>query len=297
MMHEKVRVKLSELIVLAFKKIDITVEAGNVYKTLVEPPNLELAHLAFGCFIVSKELKKSPAAVSTELCQSITTNFNLADYGVQSVVAAGPYLNFKVTPEFLYQNVVADILDLSYFKRELMSQALSQKTMIEYSQPNTHKELHVGHMRNLCLGDSLIRLMRRAYGNEKIISTTFPGDVGTHVAKCLWYIKNHVSEFEFQQKSQTEERGEWLGRMYSAGNLKLEDEANIPEQFERNKKQLTEILKQLEHQSGEFFDLWKETRQWSVDLMNKVYQWAGVEFDRWYWESEVDAASVETVKK
>ncbi|MBC7458473.1 MAG: arginine--tRNA ligase [Bdellovibrionaceae bacterium] len=297
MMHEKVRVKFSELIVLAFKKIDISVEAGAVYKTLVEPPNLELAHLAFGCFIVSKELKKSPAAVSTELCQSITANFNLNDYGVQSVLASGPYLNFKVAPEFLFQNVVSDILDHSYFKRELIEPALAQKTMIEYSQPNTHKELHVGHMRNLCLGDALIRLMRRAYGVDKIISTTFPGDVGTHVAKCLWYIKNHVSEFEFDQKSQTEERGEWLGQMYSAGNLKLEDEAAIPEQFERNKKQLTEILKQLEMQSGEYFDLWKETRQWSVDLMNKVYHWADVTFDRWYWESEVDTASVETVKK
>jgi arginyl-tRNA synthetase len=297
MMHEKVRVKLSELIVLAFKKIDITVESSAVYKTLVEPPNLELAHLAFGCFIVSKELKKSPAAVSAELCQSITANFNLADYGVQSVVAAGPYLNFKVTSEFLFNHVVADILDHSYFKRELLESALAQKTMIEYSQPNTHKELHVGHMRNLCLGDSLIRLMRRAYGPEKIISTTFPGDVGTHVAKCLWYIKNHISEFEFNERAQTEERGEWLGQMYSAGNLKLEDEATNPEQFERNKKQLTDILKQLEKQDGEFFDLWKETRQWSVDLMNKVYQWADVTFDRWYWESEVDAASVETVKK
>ncbi|MBC7753951.1 MAG: arginine--tRNA ligase [Moraxellaceae bacterium] len=297
MMHEKVRVKLSELIGLAFQKMGVTVEVQSTYKTLVEPPNLELAHLAFGCFIVSKELKKSPALVASELYQSITDHFDLTEYGVQSVVAAGPYINFKLTPAFLFKNVVSDILDHSYFQRELIGPDLAQKTMIEYSQPNTHKELHVGHMRNLCLGDALIRLMRRAYGQEKIISSTFPGDVGTHVAKCLWYIKNHISEFEFQEQSGSDERGEWLGKMYSAGNLKLEDEASNPEQFERNKKQLTDILKQLENQSGEFFDLWKETRQWSIDLMNKVYLWADVTFDRWYWESEVDAASVETVKK
>ncbi len=296
-MHEKVRVKLSELIVLAFKKIDIVVEAQSIYKTLVEPPSLELAHLAFGCFIVSKDLKKSPAIISSQLCESITQNFILSDYGVQSVAAAGPYLNFKLTADFLFKNVISDILDHSYFKRELLEPALVKKTMIEYSQPNTHKELHVGHMRNLCLGDALIRLMRRSYGEDKIISSTFPGDVGTHVAKCLWYIKNHISGFEFVEKSESDERGEWLGQMYSAGNLKLEVEAAIPEQFEQNKKQLTAILKQLENQEGEFFDLWKQTREWSVDLMNKVYTWAGVSFDRWYWESEVDAASVETVKK
>lgn len=295
MMHEKIRVKLSGLIVSAFQKIGVEVVASDVYKTLVEPPNLDLAHLAFGCFIVSKNLKKSPAIVSTELCQSITCSFNLNDYGVQSVVAAGPYLNFKITPEFLYQNVVSDILDKSFFKRALVEKKLTQKSMVEYSQPNTHKELHVGHMRNLCLGDSLVRLMRRAYGDDQVISATFPGDVGTHVAKCLWYIETQPGALDKMKSS--ENRGEWLGQMYSKGNLQLEDEAKDPELFEKNKKKLTEILKQLEAGSGKYFDLWKETRQWSIDLMNQVYKWANVSFDKWYWESEVDAQSVQTAKK
>lgn len=297
MMHEKVRVKLSDLIVLAFKKMGVDINAADIYKTLVESPNLDLAHLSLGCFIVSKTLKKAPAAVSTDLQQMITAHFNLSDYGIQSVMAAGPYLNFKLTPAFLYQNVVQDILNQSFFKRHLVESQMSQKTMIEYSQPNTHKELHVGHMRNLCLGDALVRLMRRVHGDEKIISSTFPGDVGTHVAKCLWYIKNFISAEDFAKHKTSHDRGEWLGKMYSAGNLKLEDEEKTPALYEKNKKQLTEILKQLESRSGEFFDLWQETRLWSVDLMNTVYRWADVTFDRWYWESEVDAASVATVKK
>ncbi len=297
MMHEKIRVKLSELISEAFKKMGTDIAAGDVYKTLVEPPNLEMAHLAFGCFIVSKNLKKSPALVATELCKVITDNFDLKAQGIQSATAAGPYLNFKLTSDFLYQNVVSDIINESYFQRVLVNPTQTQKTMVEYSQPNTHKELHVGHMRNLCLGDALIRLMRRAYGEETIISSTFPGDVGTHVAKCLWYIKNFVKPEEFDKQRSSPDRGEWLGRMYSSANLKLEDEEKIPEFYEKNKKQLTEILKQLEAGSGEFYNLWKETRQWSVDLMNKVYSWADVNFDRWYWESEVDAASVVTIKK
>lgn len=296
MMHEKVRVKLSELIVTAFKKMGVDVHSEDIYKTLVEPPNLDLAHLAFGCFIVSKNLKKSPAIVCNELYDVIAKQLDFASYGVLSVATAGPYLNFKLTPEFLYENIVSDILNQSYFKREL-SDGKSQKTMIEYSQPNTHKELHVGHMRNLCLGDALIRLMRRTHSHDKIISATFPGDVGTHVAKCLWYIKNFISAEEFAKRKASADRGEWLGQMYSTANLKLEDEEKIPELYEKNKKQLTEILKQLEAHKGEFYDLWKETRQWSIDLMNKVYDWAGVTFDRWYWESEVDAASVATVKK
>ena len=55
------------------------------------------------------------------------------------------------------------------------------------------------------------------------------------------------------------------------------------------------ILKQLEKKSGEFYDLWKQTREWSIELMNEVYKWANVKFDVWYWESEVDSDSVKLV--
>jgi len=161
--------------------------------------------------------------------------------------------------------------------------------MIEYSQPNTHKELHVGHMRNLCLGDSLIKLHK--YCGFDIISSTFPGDVGSHVAKCLWYLKYHNTD-----PIPTENKGAWLGTLYTKGHLKLESEAGTPQE-EISKKQMSEILTELENQQGVSYEMWKETREWSIELMKKVYSWANVEFDRWYWESEVDVPSVEYVTK
>ena len=260
-----------------------------IYNALVEPPNPEMGHLAFGCFIFAKSLRKSPAVVAQELQKALGEI-----PGLQSVEAVGPYLNFKFNSEKLVQTVVQPILSQEFFKRALTSEA--PKTMIEYSQPNTHKELHVGHMRNLCLGDSLIRILRRSYGDGKIISSTFPGDVGTHVAKCLWYIKKYVGLDVLMQKRSDPLRGEWLGQMYSTANIKLEDEEKTPA-FDKNKAELTEILKQLEAGRGEFYDLWKETREWSIELMQKVYKWADVQFDRWYWESDVDADSVKTIKK
>jgi arginyl-tRNA synthetase len=249
-----------------------------------------LGHLAFGCFIFAKTLKKSPAVVAGELKTALGVVV-----GTSSIEAAGPYLNIKFNSGFLAKHIVKPALTSEMFEIALVENA--PKTMIEYSQPNTHKELHVGHMRNLCLGDALVRLLRRSFGEDKIISATFPGDVGTHVAKCLWYIKNHIGLEVLAQKRSDPLRGEWLGQMYSAANLKLEDEESVPELYEKNKAQLTLILKQLEAGRGEYFDLWKETREWSIELMDKVYRWAHVSFDRWYWESEVDAASVKTIKK
>jgi len=201
--------------------------------------------------------------------------------------AQGPYLNIFYAPAGLARATVPAMQSGAYFQRQL-GEGLP-KTMIEYSQPNTHKEMHVGHMRNLCLGDALIRLHR--YCGYDIVASTFPGDVGTHVAKCLWFYKKHNTETPPATR-----RGAWLGTLYSKAHNRLEDERGTPQE-EENRRELTAILQQLEKKSGEYYDLWRETRQWSVDLMNEVYAWAGVQFDAWYWESEVDSDSVKLVRE
>ncbi len=254
------------------------------YDFLVIPPGDDMGDLAFGCFALAKALRKSPAAVAQDLkAQFAALNVPC----VASVVNAGPYLNFHLAMKAVGEQILDSVLDQSFFSLQLQGDL--PKTMLEFSQPNTHKEVHVGHMRNLCLGDSLVRILR--YTGYNVVSTTFPGDVGTHVAKCLWYMK-----FKNQEPVPVTGKGEWLGRMYSKGNILLEDEAGTPKEAE-NKKHLTEILKQLEAKSGEFYDLWLVTREWSIELMNDVYAWADVKFDQWYWESEVDSTSVQYARE
>lgn len=278
-LFDPVRTRLAEILVPA---LEGTMDVRQVFDLLVEPPNSEMGDLAFGVFQLAKVLKKGPPVIAKEVVAKLA-----ADPLVAKVEAAGPYVNFKLNAAAVGPLILDGMRDGSYFKTTLLEK--TPKTMIEFCQPNTHKELHVGHMRNACLGDSLVRLMR--YAGYSVVSSTFPGDVGTHVAKCLWYLKFHNTEPE-----PATQKGEWLGRMYSKGNLKLEDELGTPNEA-KNREQLTEILKQLEAKSGEFYDLWLKTRQWSIELMEQVYDWAGVEFDQWYWESEMDSPSVKYVKE
>ncbi|MEK2645535.1 arginine--tRNA ligase [Bdellovibrio sp. BCCA] len=254
-----------------------------IYKALVLPPQSELGDLAFGCFLLSKSLKKSPADVAKEIANGIAAK-NTSDI---KAVAAGPYVNITVAAELHGKLVLSDILSGGFFKKQLVEK--SPKTMIEYSQPNTHKELHVGHMRNLCLGDAIVRMQR--YAGREIVASTFPGDMGTHVAKCLWYMKKHN-----QEPVPETGKGEWLGRMYSKANLLLEDQNGTPQEA-INRQELTDILHQLESKKGPYFDLWKETREWSIELMKKVYKWADVTFDEWYFESDMDSPSAAWVKE
>jgi arginyl-tRNA synthetase len=258
------------------KTTGLDISESVVYDLLVEPPQKEMGDLAFGLFTFAKALKKGPPMIAAALVK----DFPASD--LFTVQSAGPYLNFKFTNKAFAKWVLNPILDKSYFSRKMYQ--TSPKTMIEFSQPNTHKELHVGHMRNLCLGDSLVKLLK--FSGQDILTSTFPGDVGTHVAKCLWYMKYHNKE-----QAPATGKGEWLGRMYSAAHNKLEGEKGTPQE-DLNRAQLTEILKQLESKKGEYYDQWKETREWSIHLMKSVYAWAGVTFDVWYWESDVDSASV-----
>lgn len=247
-------------------------------------PQMELGQFAFGVFQLAKALKKAPPAIASEL--EIHLNQNLSAC-FKSIKATGPYLNFSFTSTFIFDQIVTPQNQGDFFQQKLIKNPL--KTMVEYSQPNTHKVLHVGHMRNLCLGNALVRLMR--YAGVDVSAVTYPGDMGTHVAKTLWYMKFHCHE-----KAPTHEPGAWLGELYTLATHKLEDEKGTPLE-EKNREQLTMILKQLEHQEGEFYQLWIETRQWSLDLMNKAYQWADVQFDRWFFESEFDAPSLKLMRE
>ncbi|MEN0059084.1 MAG: arginine--tRNA ligase, partial [Bdellovibrio sp.] len=194
--HDSIRLLATQKISEALQKLNHSLSEEEIYKALVEPPQSDMGDLAFGCFTLAKALKKGPPQIAAEIAQNMSL-----DSSLKKAQAAGPYLNLTFSAECFGKKVLASILDESFFKKQLVES--SPKTMIEYSQPNTHKELHVGHMRNLCLGDAIVRMLR--YSGREIVSSTFPGDMGTHVAKCLWYMKKHNTE-----PAPAEHKGEWL---------------------------------------------------------------------------------------
>jgi len=283
-LHNKIKYLLSAHIEEYINKSypDAKMSIEEIYGQLGAPPKSDMGDLAFPCFILSKKLKTNPAVLAGQLCPELMGNSLLKE-----VKQFGPYINFYFDDKSLAQIVLESILDDSMFSQIKVSH--SPKTIIEFSQPNTHKEMHVGHMRNLCLGDAMVKLYR--YAGIETLSTTFPGDVGTHVAKCLWYYKKHNNETPPSTR-----KGAWLGTLYTKANNLLEDQKGS-EKEDLNRLELTEILKQLHSANGEYYDLWKETRQWSIELMQEVYKWANVTFDSWYWESDVDASSVKLVEE
>jgi len=79
--------------------------------------------------------------------------------------------------------------------------------------------------------------------------------------------------------------------MYALAVKTFEEEVGT-ENESTNRQELTKVLQQIELHQGEYYDLWKTTRIWSIDQMKDLYRWASVNFDHWYFESEVDSESL-----
>ena len=236
-------------------------------ESMLEKPK-ELAHgdFSFPCFQLAKILKKSPQEIATEISSKIKI-----EKPIRKIEVIGAYINFFIADDRYIEEVFEAMKDKDFGKPKMKK----EKVMIEFCQANTHKPFHIGHFRNLCLGDSLVRLWKFA-GNE-VIAANYPGDVGAHVAKCLWGLK----KFHPDEAPPEKHRGEWLGLIYAEANEKVETNLEY-------KTEVSEILKKLESGDAEFTKLWNQTRQWCLDEFNEIYDEINVNFDVFFFESEVE---------
>lgn len=236
---------------------------------IVTPPDQKLGDLAYGCFKLAKALGKSPA----EIAKDLASKLNLEHSDFASVSAAGPYVNAVLRTGDAVRRVVRDIevAGKEYGAIGLYERPSdARKVLLEYAQPNTHKEIHVGHLRNLVLGASLNLILNHA--GWKSIPVSYHGDVGAHVAKCLWWIKKSGKPME--------KSGEYLGHMYAEASKELEAHPEY-------KDEVSEVQRKLESHDPEWEALWLETRRWSLDEMAAIFDDLGVKIERQYLESEV----------
>ncbi len=178
---------------------------------LEKPKEKQFGDVAFPCFTLSKELKSSAKDIAKKLEEKAET-LNLLDNIFEKVEAVGGYLNFYLDTSKAAKALFQEIASGIFFQSPLKQQ---KKIMVEYGQVNTHKVFHVGHIRNAVLGDTTARLLNWLGNN--VVRVNYPGDEGTHVATCLWYLKNH-----YQGEIPKKNRVEFLGNLYTKAVLMLD---------------------------------------------------------------------------
>jgi arginyl-tRNA synthetase len=214
-----------------------------------------------------------------ELAQGIKDDLG-ALQGFSHIDAVKGYLNLYFSTSQYAQRVVDTVLSLGddYGR----GARLDEKVMVEYSQPNTHKSFHVGHLRNVILGGSVCRILE--FAGYDVIRANYLGDIGLHVVKWMWnYLKNHNGEQPSENKTH------WMNDIYA--------EADRLYQEPKNEAEVRELYARWNAKDPEVVALWKKTRQWSLEGFEQIYEQLGEDFDRIYFESEVEEPGVKLVEE
>jgi arginyl-tRNA synthetase len=276
---------IAGLVADALQARGVAEPAEALAERIEQPPDAALGDYAFPCFQLAKALRKAPPRIAAELAVELRARLDGGGL-LTGVEAAGPYLNFRVDAAEMAQRTLPAILSGAYFGDNRA--AGRPRVMVEYSQPNTHKAFHVGHMRNVALGDALVRIL--AYDGHEVIAANYIGDVGTHIARCLWFYLHHRAELGEQAEppppGDPSARGEWLGLLYSAATQRIE---NAPEELKIHyTREVSRVLQAIEAGEGEIAALWRETRGWSLEAFAEIYRWLRARFDHVFYESELE---------
>jgi arginyl-tRNA synthetase len=246
-----------------------------ILANLETPSEASLGDIAFPCFKLTSILKKNPV----QIAQDIQAKLKLPK-DIEKVVATGPYLNFFLEKSSLAIDVVKKILKE---KDKFGAGNNKQKIMIEFSQANTHKAFHVGHIRGTSIGESLARISE--FEGNKVIRANYEGDTGMHVAKWIWnYQKNHSKE-----KIKADES--WVASIYVDAVKRLAEDEELQEE-------VNIINKKLEEKSDKKLnELWAKTRQICLDALEIIYKELNTHFDKYYFESEVELRGKEIAQE
>jgi arginyl-tRNA synthetase len=197
---------------------------------------------------------------------------------IEKIEIAGPgFLNIYFSKAKLSTLVLE--LPISENSAKIRQKSTKRKIMVEFAHPNTHKAFHIGHLRNITTGECMVRLLE-AVGNT-VIRVNYQGDIGMHIAKCLYGIEKGLSGQAIPKDSATvKDKVDFLGASYAKGAGAYEEGAEAKKEIER-------INKQIYAKDAAIYPLYEKTRAWSLEYFDYIYKRVGSTFDRLYFESEV----------
>ncbi|MDR1230417.1 MAG: arginine--tRNA ligase [Spirochaetaceae bacterium] len=245
----------------------LEVNEGDVVAEL--PPKPEMGDLGFPMFPFARQWKKSPAQIAAAVAQALSGDAELAAYG--SVAAQGPYVNVSLNRSLFAQGLLSA-------EREpcgLLNLLKGRRIMVEFSSPNTNKPLHLGHLRNDVLGESLARILRAAGADVRKVCII--NDRGVHICKSMLAYQECGAGTAPGDAGVKSDRfvGDWYVRFHQLSETDKDAE-----------NRARELLRKWEAGDAETIALWKKMNGWAIDGIKATYERTGVSFDRFYFESE-----------
>jgi len=214
--------------------------------------------------VFAKIMKADPMDLARQLAEVVYVK----DVAEKPEIAAPGFLNFRLKPEYLAQQVTARWGDV---RLGVSTVPVSETVVIDYSGPNIAKEMHVGHLRSTILGDALARIY--CFLGHKVIADNHLGDWGTGFGMILLGYKREGDP----EKLMADPFGH-LETIYR----KIQEEAKADEGVREAAKRELVLLQKGDAKNRE---LWEQFRKTSLDALDVIYQRLGVQFDHTLGES------------
>jgi arginyl-tRNA synthetase len=259
----------------------------DLFNTEIEP-ELTRPDEQFGDFATNialqlgGKLHKNPREIAVALASKLHGQENIAEVSI-----AGPgFINLKLTDRALLKNLESKSAKIYEGKN----------VVVEYSDPNPFKVLHVGHLYTTVVGDAIANLLENAGANVHRVN--FGGDVGRHVAQTLWSILHEFGGEKPEKLTDVPEgqRAEWLAENYIKGTKALEENEEAKAQITELNKRVYQLHADNDHDSP-LAQIYWTCRRWSYESFDTFYERLGTKLEKYYPESEVADLGLSIVKE
>ena len=237
---------------------------------------------------VSKIVGKNPLETADLIVKSINHQESAALFDKVEVAPPG-FINLFVSQKLIFNGLQNIIKQKRVFGRS--SWQRNKKIIVEFTDPNPFKEFHIGHLYTNTVGEAIAKLQEAT--GAKVKRANYQGDVGLHVAKAVWGVRQkmaigNINLASLEQK-ELKERIKFLGESYAYGAKSFEEN-------EAAKQEIITLNKKIFDLDPEIKEIYERGRRWSLDCFEEVYRRIGARFDYYYFESKVGKTGLKLVK-
>ena len=241
--------------------------------TMEVPPDPQLGDLGFPLFTFAKLLRLAPAKIAAELQPRLAAIPQLQGKG--EVKAVGPYINVFLPKG----DIAAHILETIFNQNDdygKTSSLAGKKIMVEFSSPNTNKPLHLGHLRNDAIGESLSRIL--TFSGAEVYKTNIINDRGVHICKSMLAYRLFGNGIDPVKEGIKPDK--YVGDMYVRFHKYSKEHPEAEEEAQA-------LLRKWEAGDPETLELWTLMNGWALQGIQQTYKRTGVSFDKLFFESQV----------
>ena len=275
------------------KGADFTIEAEAI--AVQTPPNPDMGDLGIPLFAFAKMVRTAPPQIATSVAEIINKNKIFAGIDTASIgefLAVGPYLNLKLNKAAASFTILKKIAEqrenYGSFDENGKKHLAGRKVMVEFSSPNTNKPLHLGHLRNDALGESVSRILKKA--GAEVFKVDLINDRGIHICKSMLAYRLFHEENGDTPASLDMKGDHFVGQCYIEFDKYAKEHPEALADAE-------EMLVKWEAGDEKTRALWKRMNDWTFAGVKETYERTGVSFDKFYFESDTYLRGKEEILK